>query len=108
VFIPLEFADAAYRDGHCQIRHEYRLNPETEPMPLFPDLLGFRPIPRERAVDWTLFFDVEGTQTAQRAKKIDGRLVKSLIQLPIAITGEEEIDEYHSLAVRDLQRGQGV
>jgi len=108
VFIPLEFADAAYRYGHCQIRHEYRLNPETEPVPLFPDLLGFRPIPRERAVDWTLFFDGEGAPTAQRAKKIDGRLVKSLIQLPVAITGEAEIDEYHSLAVRDLQRGQGV
>jgi hypothetical protein len=28
--------------------------------------------------------------------------------LPVAITGECEIDEYHSLAVRDLQRGQGV
>jgi hypothetical protein len=26
----------------------------------------------------------------------------------LAITGDCEIDEYHSLAVRDLQRGQGV
>ena len=25
-FIPLEFADAAYRYGHCQIRHRYLLN----------------------------------------------------------------------------------
>jgi hypothetical protein len=43
-----------------------------------------------------------------RAKTIDGRLPPSLIHLPIAITGECEIDEYHSLAVRELQRGHGV
>src|SRR6266436_2719163 len=107
-FIPLEFADAAYRYGHCQIRHRYKLNRETEPVPVFPDLLGFRPVPRARAVDWTLLFDAPGTERAQRAKKIDGRLVQALIQLPVAITGECEIEEYHSLAVRDLQRGKGV
>ena len=108
VFIPLEFADAAYRYGHCQIRHAYRLNLHGEPVPIFPDLLGFRAVPRAHAVDWTLFFDARGSETAQRAKKIDGRLPTSLIHLPVAITGECEIDEYHSLAVRDLQRGQGV
>ena len=108
VFIPLEFADAAYRYGHCQIRQKYRLNRPTDPVPIFPDLLGFRPVPRDRGVDWTLFFDAPGREAAQRAKKIDGRLPRSLIRLPVAITGECEIDEYHSLAVRDLQRGQGV
>jgi hypothetical protein len=108
VFIPLEFADAAYRYGHCQIRQQYQLNRETDPVPIFPDLLGFRPVPRERTVDWTLLFDTPGAKAAQRAKKIDGRLPRALIQLPVAITGEVEIDEYHSLAVRDLQRGQGV
>jgi len=107
-FIPLEFADAAYRYGHCQIRHKYQLNRQSEPVPVFPDLLGFRPVPRERMVDWTLFFDAPGSPGAQRAKKIDGRLVRSLIQLPVAITGECTIEDYHSLAVRDLQRGQGV
>jgi hypothetical protein len=106
-FIPLEFADAAYRYGHCQIRHRYRTNRDSAPVPLFPDLLGFRPVPSERRVDWTLFFDGL-SRSAQRAKKIDGRLVGSLISLPVAVTGECEIDEYHSLAVRDLQRGHGV
>ena len=107
-FIPLEFADAAYRYGHCQIRQKYQLNRETDPVPLFPELLGFRPVPRARTVDWTLLFDTPGSDAAQRAKKIDGRLAPPLIHLPVAITGETEIDEYHSLAVRDLQRGQGV
>src|ERR1700679_1470900 len=45
---------------------------------------------------------------AQRAKKIAGKLVRALIALPVAVTGECEIEDYHSLAVRDLQRGQGV
>jgi Animal haem peroxidase len=108
VFIPLEFADAAYRYGHCQIRHRYKLNADTDPVPLFPDLLGFRPVPREHAIDWTLFFDRPGAAPAQRCKKIDGKLVRALIELPVAVTGECEIEDYHSLAVRDLQRGQGV
>src|SRR5438270_684605 len=45
---------------------------------------------------------------AQRSKKIDGKLVRALIELPVAVTGECEIEAYHSLAVRDLQRGHGV
>jgi len=107
-FIPLEFADAAYRYGHSQIRHRYQLNLQTDSVPLFPDLLGFRAVPRHRTVDWMLFFDVPGTSQAQRSKKIDGKLVRALIELPVAITGECEVEDYHSLAVRDLQRGQGV
>jgi hypothetical protein len=108
VFIPLEFADAAYRYGHCQIRHRYVVNRDLPAVSLFPDLLGFRPVPPTHAVDWTLFFDAPGTNRAQRAKKIDGRLVRPLIQLPTAIAGGVEGDDYHSLATRDLQRGQGV
>jgi hypothetical protein len=107
-FIPLEFADAAYRYGHSQIRHRYQLNLQTNPVPLFPDLLGFRAVPPDRKIDWTLFFDAPSAMPAQRSKKIDGKLVRALIELPVAVTGECEIEEYHSLAVRDLQRGQGI
>jgi hypothetical protein len=107
-FIPLEFADAAYRYGHSQIRHRYRLNAQADSVPLFPDLLGFRPVPSKHRVDWTLFFDAPGAPPAQQSKKMDGKLVRALIELPVAVTGECEIEDYHSLAVRDLQRGQGV
>jgi hypothetical protein len=107
-FIPLEFADAAYRYGHSQIRHRYRLNAQADSVPLFPDLLGFRPVPSKHRVDWTLFFDAPGAPPAQQSKKMDGKLVRALIDLPVAVTGECEIEDYHSLAVRDLQRGQGV
>ena len=34
--------------------------------------------------------------------------MRALIALPVAVSGECEIEDYHSLAVRDLQRGQGV
>jgi hypothetical protein len=107
-FIPLEFADAAYRYGHSQIRHRYQLNLHSDPVPLFPDLLGFRAVPRLHTINWMLFFDAPGATSAQRSKKIDGKLVQALIELPVAITGDCEIEDYHSLAVRDLQRGQGV
>lgn len=107
-FIPLEFADGAYRYGHSQIRHRYQLNAQTASVRLFPELLGFRPIPAERVVDWRLFFDAPDKTSAQRSKKIDGKLVRALIALPAAITGETDVEDYHSLAMRDLQRGQGV
>ena len=105
-WIPLEFADAAYRYGHSQIRRSYRLQADGPELPLFPDLLGFQPVPASRRVDWSLLFAFPNRPAPQPSKKIDGRLARCLIQLPSAITGQVEVDAYRSLAVRDLQRGQ--
>jgi hypothetical protein len=107
-FIPFEFADAAYRYGHSQIRQRYRVNESLGPVPVFPDLIGFCEVPPSRQVDWSLLFDVPGQPAAQRAKRIDGRLPESLIALPQAVSGVEETDAYASLANRDLQRGQAI
>jgi hypothetical protein len=104
-YIPFEFADAAYRTGHSQIRQRYRINATYGPVPVFPDLLGFGAVPAEKAVDWSLQIDLPGHPPAQRAKQIDGRLPYSLIALPTAISGEQEGSDYASLANRDLQRG---
>jgi hypothetical protein len=106
-FIPLEFADAAYRYGHSQIRQLYQLQPGGPRYPVFPDLIGFGPI-ADRRVDWSLLFDVDGRPPAQRAKPMDGLLPRSLIELPQAITGVVEEEAYRSLAGRDLERGQGT
>jgi hypothetical protein len=103
--IPLEFADGAFRYGHSQIRNDYALNEHSAEHRLFPDLLGFTPVPATRSVDWSFFFDVPGHPPAQRAKRIDGRLARSLIELPTALTGQSEEEAYQSLAGRDLQRG---
>ncbi|TDW92367.1 peroxidase family protein [Kribbella sp. VKM Ac-2566] len=102
-FIPLEFADAAYRYGHGQIRHAYRLVEGGPELPLFPDLVGFGPV-RQR-LDLTQVFDVPGHPPAQRAKRLDGRLAASLIGLPEQVTGAVDETAYKSLAVRDLLRG---
>jgi hypothetical protein len=45
---------------------------------------------------------------AQRAKKLNGRLCGALVNLPVAITGDVEVEAFHSLAGRDLQRGHAV
>jgi len=107
-YIPFEFADAAYRYGHSQIRQSYRVNAGLGPVPVFPDLIGFCEVPEERRVDWSLLFDLPGHEPAQRAKRIDGRLPESLIALPHAISGVDAKDTYASLANRDLQRGQAI
>ena len=107
-FIPVEFADAAYRYGHSQIKGDYQLRPGGPRFPVFPDLAGFQPLAPEHAIDWALLFDVPGHAPAQRAKPIDGLLPASLIRLPEAITGSVDVGAYRSLAARDLQRGMGT
>jgi hypothetical protein len=107
-YIPFEFADAAYRYGHAQIRSRYRINAGFGPVPLFPDLMGFGPVPPEHRVDWTLLIDVDGHPPAQRAKRIDTRLPGPLIDLPTQVSGAAPGTDYASLANRDLQRGQAV
>ena len=49
--LPVEFADAAYRFGHSQIRPTQRINDRVEGS-VFPDFAGIRPVPAERVVDW--------------------------------------------------------
>jgi len=105
VFIPFEFADGAYRYGHSQIRQTYRLQREGPELTLFPDLIGFRPVPPDMVVDWTLLFDAPGGAPAYRARPVDGRLPQALMSLPGSLTGELDGREFESLAVRDLQRG---
>ena len=107
-YIPFEFADAAYRYGHAQIRDRYQVNAGFGPVPLLPDLMGFGPVAPDRAIDWTLQIDVEGHPPAQRAKRIDSRLPPSLIALPGRVSGSAPGTDYASLATRDLQRGQAV
>ena len=81
-YIPFEFADAAYRYGHAQIRDRYMVNERFGPVPVFPDLMGFGPVPPEHAVDWTLQIDVDGHPRAQRAKRIDPKLPARLSRCP--------------------------
>ena len=66
-FIPFEFADAAYRYGHSQIRDRYQINSDFGPVPLFPDLIGFGPVAPEHTIAWS------SRSTSPAARRPSGR-----------------------------------
>jgi hypothetical protein len=107
-YIPVEFADAAYRYGHSQVRHIYRLNDSGAQGQVFPDCQGTCPVSHDRAIDWACFFNVDASRPPQASKRIDTRLAHSLIDLPESVVGTTEIPEESSLAYRDLIRGEGL
>jgi hypothetical protein len=104
-FIPVEFADAAYRFGHSQIRNRYTLNAHGATGSVFPDCAGTCPVSSDRAIDWRYFFAVESQHKPQASKKIDTSLAHALMHLPESVVGQTEYPEQHSLGYRDLERG---
>jgi hypothetical protein len=111
-FIPVEFAVAAYRFGHSQVRAAYRINtiiqqglpifvaqPAVPPAPRT-DLSGGRPLVPADVVDFTRFFDVNGP-AAIKGKAIDVLLSPALLDLPM-FSGTP--DNPRSLATRNLLR----
>ncbi len=107
-YIPVEFADAAYRYGHSQVRSIYTLNDRGIQGQVFPDCVGTCPVQHDRVVNWSYFFSVDDQHPPQPSKRIDTLLAHSLIDLPTSVVGETEIPEQHSLAYRDLVRGEAL
>lgn len=107
-YIPVEFADAAYRYGHSQVRSIYKLNGGGAQGQVFPDCQGTCPVDHDRTINWAYFFEIDSTQPPQASKRIDTILAHSLIDLPTSVVGTTEIPEEHSLAYRDLIRGEGL
>lgn len=118
-FIPVEFAVAAYRFGHSQVRPSYRANftgnlggepfiamifreaalPAGDP----DDLSGSVRAPR-RFVDWRTFFDF-GDGEVKPGKKIDTTLSSALFRLPGTVVGTPDpAGNPASLAQRNLLR----
>lgn len=103
-FIPIEFAVAAYRFGHSQVRSTYDINIELRNIKLFPDLnSGFEPIPAAKTVDWPFFFAIDPHQKPQASKKIDSKLASVLFELPFI---RDPRPERRSLAARNLLRSE--
>ena len=108
VSIPVEFAAAAFRYGHSQVRENYALRNGVKI-----DLLSdghddgpraFEPVRPRYLVDWRYFFEVDHKVPYgfNHARLIDGDLVKSLHNLGFSnVVG---MDEVVSLASRNLSR----
>ncbi len=105
-FIPVEFADAAYRFGHSQIRVSYRLN-DAMAVPVFPDMGGGVAIAGTHVIDWRRFFALDPAVAPQASKRIEARMAHTLIDLPEAVTGAA-LPDYQSLACRDLTRARAL
>ena len=116
-YIPHEFAVAAYRFGHSQVRTKYQVNDRrSEPIKLF-DLFKGDQVTEERAIDWSKFFEINGSQP-QYSRKIDTKIAEELHSLPFIkpeknqsqelldeLKDKDKIQKLKDLAVRNLLRG---
>ena len=118
--IPVEFAVAAYRFGHSQVRPSYRVNFGAAPGSEFfafifddsadpndpdpDDMRGGKRAPR-RFVDWQTFFKFDDVNFRPN-KKIDGKLSTPLMLLPGSRGPAPGLpsDGIQSLASRNLMR----
>jgi hypothetical protein len=113
LFMPLEFAVAAFRFGHTMVRPDYELNDvltdlagpidifSTRNMPLS-GLRGGRRLPAIWTLQMDRFFDFDGHAPAQRSRRMDTKLAPPLVELP-EFMGIEDA-RMRSLAFRNLRR----
>lgn len=97
--MPFEFAAAAFRFGHSQVRSSYRVN-GSKGAGLF-DIGGFNPVDPDSNVAWNLFFDF-GDGAFQKAREIDSNVAQALFDMPDRVAGKDG----PSLPFRNLVRGQ--
>ena len=104
--MPVEFAAAAYRFGHSQIRSKYdfgggRMVDLFQPPALPGSLSSFEPVPMPNVVgNWGLFFD-GATPAPNRANPIDTKIAKEVYKLPFAPADSDDA----ILPLRNLIRG---
>lgn len=117
--IPHEFAVAAFRFGHSQVRPGYRVNPQSA-RPIFRrdpsngalppnDLSGRRSIDARTRLDWTLFFALPDA-TPSPSTRIDTIVANPLGELPKKFFADaegfaKELPKRNTVRVSDIAEG---
>jgi hypothetical protein len=108
-YMPIEFAAAAFRFGHSQVRTAYILNNTIQVKPIFvagdqhglgSDLRGGQALLPQWTVGWEHFIKLDETEPAP-SRLIDTKISPALFDLP-----RFPADTPQSLPLRNLLRGQ--
>ncbi len=125
--VPVEFATAGYR-LHSLVTECYQLNDHKKGH-LFKFRKPFTKIEEDCIIDWKYFFDLSHERPAPRAKRFDGKIVHTFLDMPGPIDsplewpknlrerpeGTEQdprtqsiVAPLHSIAVRNMLRGRAL
>lgn len=112
MFVPTEFAFAAFRIGHSMVANEYNWNRNFQKARLgeimrFTGITKMRatgkPLPQDWIIDWRRFYHFEGEYIGfNRAKKINTFLTSQITKILRAINSNSD---FPSLTKIDLYRG---